>query len=407
MQVATQAGTYHVRRVPLERLEASIPAPYYYDPAHYERELEVFWYGMWLMAGREEEVPNPRDYKVVKIGSQPIVILRDLDGRLRAFHNTCRHRGSILCTEEQGTFRGRRIVCPYHAWTYELDGRLAATPRQMETPGFDMASYSLFGVAVDTWGGFIFVNLAGDQAGPLSAALGDIPERFKNYGFQDLRIGKRIVLDVKANWKLLFENFSECFHCPPVHPELCHIVTSFWEGGAWGLQHDQAGNLAKEYRPRFNPKATTLTMDGTGPLPPFKGLTEDQKQTLYLAQTFRPNFFLNVHPDYVNSHQMLATGPESVRMVYDWLFEPESMKMPEFDLDHYVELWDLTNRQDARNCEWQQEGLHCRRLGHGNFVPQEMGCHQFNQWVLEALGELKGGRAAGSGNGGMGGGMSP
>jgi phenylpropionate dioxygenase-like ring-hydroxylating dioxygenase large terminal subunit len=396
----SQASTYHLRRVALDRLEPSIPARYYYDPQHYERELEVFWYGMWVMAGREEEVPEPRHYKVVKIGTQSIVILRDLDGQLRAFHNTCRHRGSILCTEEQGRLPGRSLVCPYHTWTYGLDGQLVGTPRQMETAGFDRSAYPLFKVAVDTWGGFMFVNLAGERATPLGAALGDLPERFRNYGFADLRIGKRIVLDVKANWKLLFENFSECFHCPPVHPELCEIATLFWDAGAWDLRRDAAGTPVPSARPRFKPGAATLTMDGTARIPPFRGLTADERTNLYQSQIFRPNLFLNVHPDYVNSHQMLPTGPESVRMIYDWLFEPESLTRPEFDLDHYVALWDLTNRQDARNCEWQQEGLHARPLAHGNFVPQELGCHQFNQWVLESLGDLEGPGPTGASNGG-------
>jgi glycine betaine catabolism A len=396
----SQASTYHVRRVALDRLEPSMPARYYYDPQHYGRELEVFWYGMWVMAGREEEVAEPRDYKVRKIGTQSIVILRDLDGELRAFHNTCRHRGSILCTEEQGRLPGRCLVCPYHTWTYSLDGQLVATPRQMETPGFDRAAYPLFKVAVRAWGGFIFVNLAGDRAAPLAEALGDVPTRFRNYGFADLRIGKRIVMDVKANWKLLFENFSECFHCPPVHPELCEIATLFREAGAWGLRTDEAGSPLQRTRPRYKPGAATLTMDGTARIPPFRGLSEQERSTLYQSQTVRPNFFLNIHPDYVNSHQMLPTGPESVRMIYDWLFEPESMKHPEFDLDHYVALWDLTNRQDARNCEWQQEGLHARPLAHGSFVPQESGCHQFNQWVLESMGELEGTRRTEVGNGG-------
>jgi Rieske 2Fe-2S family protein len=389
-----------LRRVALDRLEPSIPARYYYDPQQYERELEVFWYGMWVMAGREEELPEPRHYKVVKIGTQSIVILRDLDGQLRAFHNTCRHRGSILCTEEQGRLPGRSLVCPYHTWTYSLDGQLVGTPRQMQTAGFDRSAYPLFKIAVGTWGGFLFVNLAGERAAPLEAALGDLPERFRNYGFADLRIGKRIVLDVKANWKLLFENFSECFHCPPVHPELCEIATLFWDAGAWDLHRDAAGNPVPSARPRFKPGAATLTMDGTARIPPFRGLTADERTNLYQSQIFRPNLFLNVHPDYVNSHQMLPTGPESVRMVYDWLFEPESLTRPEFDLDHYVALWDLTNRQDARNCEWQQQGLHARPLDHGNFVPQELGCHQFNQWVLESLGELEGARRSEAGNGG-------
>ena len=268
MQPTTQAGTHHYQRTPLTRLEPSIPAPYYYDPRHYERELEAFWYRMWVVAGREEEVPNPRDYKVVKIGTQNIVVLRDMDGRLRAFHNTCRHRGSILCTEETGTIRGRRIVCPYHTWTYDLDGTLVGTPRQMETPGFDMNDYPLFDVAVGTWGGFIFVNLAGRAAGPLADALGDIPGQFARYGFPELRIGKRIVLDIRANWKLLFENFSECFHCPPVHPELCEIVSAYRDAGAWGMRHDAAGNLMKEPKPRYKAGAQTLTMDGTARIPP-------------------------------------------------------------------------------------------------------------------------------------------
>ena len=401
MQPTTQAGTHHYRRIPLTTLEASIPAHYYYDARHYERELDAFWYAMWVVAGREEEIPNPRDYKVVKIGTQGILILRDTEGTLRAFHNTCRHRGSILCTEEAGSVRGRRIVCPYHNWTYELDGTLVATPRQMETAGFDMKDYPLFDVAVDTWGGFLFVNLAGREAAPLSEALGDIPGQFTRYGFPDLRIGKRIILDVKANWKLLFENFSECFHCPPVHPELCEIVSAYRDAGAWGLRYDTAGNLLKELRPRYKPEAATLTMDGTALIPPFKGLTDEERQTLYIAQTFRPNLFLNVHPDYVNSHMMFPTGPESVRMVYDWLFEPESMRLPTFSLEHYVTLWDLTNRQDARNCQWQQEGIHSRELRHGNFVPQEVVCHQFNQWVLTRLGELEEQAPGGtSGNGG-------
>jgi len=395
----SQASTYHQRRVALHQLEPSIPARYYFDPQHYERELEVFWYGMWVMAGREEEVPAPRDYKVVRIGTQSIVVVRDLEGRLQAFHNTCRHRGSILCTEEQGRLPGRSIVCPYHTWTYSLDGQLIGTPRQMESADFDKAAYPLFKVALETWGGFIFVNLAGENAPPLHDALGDLPERFRNYGFADLRIGKRIVIDVKANWKLLFENFSECFHCPPVHPELCEIATLFWDAGAWGLRTDDAGNPLQSARPRYKPGAATLTMDGTARIPPFRGLSAEERTNLYQSATFRPNFFLNVHPDYVNSHQMLATGPESVRMVYDWLFEPEAMTRPEFDLEHYVALWDLTNRQDARNCEWQQEGLHARPLAHGNFVPQEHGCHQFNQWVLESLGE-RARQPGGTGNGG-------
>jgi Rieske 2Fe-2S family protein len=363
-------------RRPLERLEAGLPAAWYRDPAHYERELEAFWYGRWVAVARAEELARPGDWRAMRIGTQSIVVVRSNEG-LRAFHNTCRHRGSVLCTEESGNFARQRIVCPYHSWTYDLAGRLVATPRRMETPDFRMGDFPLFGVAIDTWGGFVFVNLARDPA-PLD--VGGLGGQFQRYRFAELRIGKRIVAEVRANWKLLAENFSECFHCPPVHPELCRVVTAYREAGAWGLR-------GSEKTVEYARGAQTLTLDGSARLPPISTLNEEERRTLYVPAMLPPNLFLNVQPDYVNSHLMFPTGPQSVRIVYDWLFEPERLPLGEADLAHYVALWDLTNRQDAQNCEWQQEGMRSREFAHGHYVPQEFDCHRFAQWVREGLGE--------------------
>jgi glycine betaine catabolism A len=366
-------------RKALERIEAALPASWYRDPGHYQRELEVFWYGRWIAVAREEEISTAGDWRVVRIGTQSIVVLRAESGEIRAFHNTCRHRGSVLCTEEKGSFPRRRIVCPYHSWTYDLAGHLVATPRRMETPDFRADDLGLFAVAADSWGGFVFVHLGGRRAPPLAASLGDMAQRYERYGFRDLRIGKRIVADVKANWKVLAENFAECFHCPPVHPEFCRIVTSYHEAGAWGLRD------RPESKPQYKAGAATLTLDGSARLPPFKRLTESERNTLYIADMVLPNLFLNLHPDYVNSHLMFPTGPETVRIIYDWLFEPQHVPLAQADLDHYVALWDITNRQDARNCEWQQQGLQSREFDHGVFVPQEFDAHRFAEWVRAAL----------------------
>jgi Rieske 2Fe-2S family protein len=312
-----------VKRKPLKKLERGLPAAWYRDPAHYERELEIFWYGGWIAAAREEEVPAAGDWRVVKVGTQSIVLLRNPKGRIKAFHNVCRHRGSILCTEESGRFARERIVCPYHSWTYDLAGDLIATPRRMETPDFDRKDFPLFEVATRTWGGFVFVCFS--KGVPFKP-----PGEFKNHHFEDLKIGKRIVADVKANWKLLAENFSECFHCPPVHPELCRVVTAYQEAGAWGLR-------GKESKPEFEPGAVTLTLDGSARIPSFKRLSKKEKSTPYIPWMLPPNLFLNVQPDYVNSHLMFPTGPESVRIVYDWLFEPAHMPKVA-DLEHYTAL---------------------------------------------------------------------
>jgi Rieske 2Fe-2S family protein len=366
-----------MERRALERVEPALPASWYRDPDHHRRELEVFWYDGWIAVAREEEIAQPGDWRAVRIGSQSIVLLKDANGNFRGFHNVCRHRGSVLCTEEKGSFPRKRIVCPYHAWTYDLDGHLIATPRRMETPDFRFEDFPLHGVAVACWGGFVFVHLG--TPGPLADALRHLPERYERYRFSNLRIGKRIVLEVQANWKALAENFSECFHCPPVHPEFCRIVTAYQDAGAWGLRG------AAEARPEYKPGAQTLTLDGTSRIPPIEGLREEERKRLYSADMVLPNLFLNVHPDYVNSQLMFPTGPESVRMVYDWLFEPRHLPLAEEDLQHYVALWDLTNRQDARNCEWQQQGMQSRAFGHGVYVPQEFDAHRFAQWLRAGL----------------------
>jgi len=357
-------------RIPLKRLAKGLPAAWYRDPAHYVRELEALWYRRWIAVCREEEIASSGDWKVVRVGPQSLVVLRDKN-RIKAFHNTCRHRGSILCTAESGSFARERIVCPYHAWTYDLGGRLIATPRRMATPDFDMKNFSLFDIPLRLWGGFVFVFLHKNLL-PFP-----VEKKFKNYNLEKLRIGKRIVAEVKANWKLLAENFSECFHCPPVHPELCRVVTAYKEAGAWGLR-------GEEKLPEYRRGARTLTLDGTSRIPRFGRLSERESKTLYIPWMMPPNLFLNVQPDYVNSHMMFPTGPESVRIVYDWLFEPGHMPKGA-DLEHYTALWERTNAQDARNCEWQQQGLQSRAFEHGHYVPQEFDCHRFAEWVRAGL----------------------
>ncbi|MCX7960869.1 MAG: aromatic ring-hydroxylating dioxygenase subunit alpha [Burkholderiales bacterium] len=365
-------------RKPLRRLARALPAAWYREPRHYQRELERIWYRHWVAVARAEEVASPGAWRRVELGEQPLLLVRGEHGVLRAFYNVCRHRGSALCSDDEGTFERGRIVCPYHAWTYDLEGRLVATPRRMPTPDFDPRRFALHEAACASWGGFVFVNLAGRRARPLLRSLGAAPERFARYRFDRLRIGKRIVAEVRANWKLLCENFSECYHCPPVHPELVRVVRAYREAGAWGLR-------GPETSPEYAPGARTLTLDGSTRIPPFAALTEAERETLYVPWLVPPGLFLNVHPDYVNSHMMLPAGPARVRIVYDWLFEPEHLPRGA-DLEHYTKLWEITNAQDARNCEWQQQGLAARPFRHGWYVPQEFDCLRFARWVRAALG---------------------
>ena len=143
----------------LDEIADTLPSAYYYEAEHFERELEQIWYRQWLCVGRADAVAAVGDYQVVEVGDQSVIVVRGKDDRLRAFHNTCRHRGSILCEQAQGKFRGERIVCPYHSWTYSLEGDLIATPWRLEGGGFDAAEFPLYAVAVAEWAGFVFINL--------------------------------------------------------------------------------------------------------------------------------------------------------------------------------------------------------------------------------------------------------
>lgn len=372
-------------REPLDRLVAGLPGRWYHDPAQHRRELERVWFGSWIAVARVDELPVPGDYRVVDLGGQSLLVLRDEVGGLRAFHNTCRHRGSILCTESSGRLRGARITCPYHAWSYGLDGRLQSTPRRLPTSDFDPERLGLLSVAVDVWGGFVFVHLGEGGVPALQASLGWLPERLARYGLERLVVGHRMEVEVAADWKLVCENFCECLHCPPVHPELCRLVPAYREGGAWGLRRDPDGRPLPEAISPFGEGVETLTPDGRSRIPALRGLDDAQRRLPYQPALLPPNLFLNLHPDYVNAHMMFPAGPGRVRIVYDWLFEPEALSHPAFDREHYVSLWRTVNAQDARNCEWQQRGVTARGFTHGVYVPQEFDCDRFARWVRAKL----------------------
>ena len=200
----------------LDRVEETLPSEMYVDPAHHRRELDAIWYRNWVYLCRADALEGPGSYRTFDLGSQRILLLRDQDGALRAFHNTCRHRGAQLCRAESGRFGAKRIVCPYHRWSYSLQGALLAhlLPGP-ESEDFDKADYPLYAIAVEDWAGFVFVNLAGGD--------GLVRRRQLRSGFGTTRlIGRsrtwsvghsyRAVLD--CNWKIFWDNFNECLHCP-------------------------------------------------------------------------------------------------------------------------------------------------------------------------------------------------
>ena len=193
--------------------ERTLPGKYYHDPAIHQEELDKIFYQHWQFACRSEEIPNAGDFKILVIGDEQIIVLRDKEGEVGAFFNVCSHRGTQLCTESQGTFDKGSIQCPYHAWTYDLKGNLIGAPMMKETETFKKADCGLPTAAIYNWEGFIFISLAANPV-PFEQQMKGLMGKFSDWNMSGLRIAHQIEYNLKCNWKLILQNYQECYHCP-------------------------------------------------------------------------------------------------------------------------------------------------------------------------------------------------
>jgi len=372
----------------LDRTTASLPAAWYYDPAQYALELEAIWYRDWVCVGRTEDWPEAGDYSVVSIGDESLVLTRDRDGRMHAFHNTCRHRGSELCGLPRGRFPNGRIVCPYHAWSYALDGQLLATPRMDLPADFRREDYPLYAAHLDAWGGFVFVNLSESPESTLADFLGDEAERVRRWPLAELVSVHRDITPLACNWKVFWENYSECYHCPGIHPELCRVMPLYKEGllnYADSSQSRPHGD-ATDTRARVAPGFVTWTLDGQSKLPLIEGPSDADRALGVVFASFTASFFIVAHPDYVRTVRIAPRGAEQVELTVDWLLPPGVAERHPGELEKMYELGRLVVAQDGRVCELNQRGLRSRRHRAGVLMPQEESLHEFHEWLRARLG---------------------
>ena len=334
---------------------------YFVSPEVFAEEQEKIFSKQWVLVGHRGELAKAGDYFVAEVASESLVIVRDKGGEVHGFYNVCRHRGTRLREDRNG--RLSAIQCPYHAWTYGLDGRLLGAPHMDDVPGFDKADYSLHAVNLALWEGFIFVNL-GDSPAPLEEWFASLAGKFSHWNLAKLRPAKRIEYDVRANWKLMFENYSECYHCPGVHPMLSKVSP-----------YDSAENDLAEgpFLGGFMSinKGKSLTMSGDACAFPVKEEEEDgEKQRVFYYSVF-PNMLLSMHPEYVMVHQLWPQSPERTLILCDWFFHPEAFDRADFNPDDAIEFWDMTNRQDWHVCELSQQGIVSRVYEPGPYSSRE------------------------------------
>ncbi|HEU0090494.1 MAG TPA: aromatic ring-hydroxylating dioxygenase subunit alpha [Vicinamibacteria bacterium] len=375
---------YVNRRPEMPEGVKTLPARYYTDPAHFQLEMERIHFDMWLCAGRTEQLAAPGRYFLRQVGNASIVVLAGEDGRPSAFHNVCRHRGTRLCNADEGQLSGR-IQCPYHAWTYGLDGRLISAPHMEKVAGFAEGDYPLQPVATAIWDGHIFINLS-ERPRPFSEHLASLPAKFEPWGMADLRLVEHRVYELKANWKLIIQNYSECLHCPIVHP-LLHRQSHYMSGDNEPPQPTYLGG-----RMDLRDGVKTLTMDGQTTRACLPGLgPDDQRHVYYYA--ILPNLLLNLHPDYMLTFTMWPRAVDRTDVICEWHFHPDQIARPDFDPQDAIEFWDLTNRQDWELSQFAQEGISSRGYRPGPYSNREELLQGLDRFVLERTGAGAPGRA--------------
>ena len=357
-----------------------LPPKVYHDQEIFNWESEEIFRHEWRCVGREEETPNVGSYRLLEFAGEQVIISRGEDNKLHAFINACRHRGATLIEGPQDgkpdCGEAKKIVCPYHAWVYGPDGKLLKAKHTDDLKRFDPREYDLVPLRCETWQGFVFLTL--DKAAePLLTYLDDLVDVFTRFEFEPLRLAKREVYDVAANWKILVENYSECYHCPGVHPQLNALTPydlgediparGLWKGG---------------WQPLVG-EALTMGLDkGSHERPWLKGMTEtDAKRIQYFAVW--PNLLLSLHPDYLMVHMIEPLGPGRSRVVCDWFVHPDTMKLPTYDFSDAHGFWDMTNRQDWHVCELQQRGTASTMLPPGRYSELEASVQAFDLMVAD------------------------
>jgi Rieske 2Fe-2S family protein len=363
---------------------STLPGRYYTDEAIFREELERIFARDWLCLGRAEQIPAsaPGAYLVTPIVGESLLLVRGGEGRARAFFNVCRHRGARLCTQPQGRFDGA-IRCPYHAWTYGLDGRLRLAPNMQDVAGFDRDEYPLVGAEVAEWEGFLFVSLAPAPAPapePFPTAFAPFSDRLAAWHLTELRAARRIEYEVRSDWKQILENYSECYHCPSIHPQLCRLSPA-----TSGRNDPSEGPILGGYSTLSRPGGSLTTSGGTARPPLGEVAGEDLGRVYYYA--IFPNLLLSLLPDYVLTHTLRPLAAGRTHVTCEWLFDPATMAAPGFDPSDAVDFWDLTNRQDWAVCELAQLGVGSRAYTPGPYSHAEGLLDAFRREYLRRMAE--------------------
>lgn len=354
----------------------TLDARWYISAEVFEQECERIFEREWIYVGHEAQLEQAGDYVLATIANESLIVTRDGSGAVRALFNVCRHRGTRMCTAESGHFIGS-IQCPYHAWTYALDGALLAARNMQRVADFDRSDYPLHRAPVAVVDGLVFVTLS-PAPEPIETSLHPLLPKFRRWNVAGLREARRVVYDVACNWKLVFQNYSECYHCPVIHPQLDRLSPS-----DSGRNDCVKGPVLGGYS-ELRERGGGLTTTGRTLRSPVGAVDGEDLDRVYYYTVF-PSMLFSLHPDYVMIHTVRPIAPNRSEVVCSWLFDPEAMAGAEFDPSDAVDFWDLTNHQDWAVSELTQLGLTSRAYRPGPYSNAEGLLHAFDRHYLSVM----------------------
>jgi Rieske 2Fe-2S family protein len=388
MTAATSEPAYSaIVRAHIDR-GVGIPRELYLSEELFAHELTGIFGRSWLYAGHASELAQPGQYLTVECGEESLIVARGREGRLAAFSNVCRHRGARLV--DPGCGIAKRFTCPYHQWSYRLDGTLQGAPRMPES--FDPALHPLPTAHVEVWQGLVFVNLDEGAAEPLADLLGAGEELMSVFDIAHTKVAHTITYQVEANWKLVWENAQECYHCNANHPELIKTFDVGALSAAGRLDTDDAPNRDRRVacgRFPLRPGVDSLTLDGRYASGKSLGGFAEGAAPYTASVHLKPSFALVGCPDYavVLSERPIRADRTEVRM--DWLVHNDAVAGEDYDLDILIKVWNETNLQDWALCERAQRGVRSRSYTPGPLALDELAVLDFYHayaGLLEAAG---------------------
>ncbi|MDO9320053.1 MAG: glycine-betaine demethylase subunit GbcA [Pseudomonas sp.] len=381
----------------------SLPQPFYNDERLFQIDMQEIFHKEWLIAGMTCEIPAKGNYLTLQIGDNPIIVIRGAEGQVHAFHNVCRHRGSRLCVSDKG--KVAKLVCPYHQWTYEIDGRLLFAGTEMGAD-FNLADYSLKPVNVKVAGGYIFISLA-EKPPAIDEFLATLAHYMEPYDMENTKVAVQTTFVEKANWKLVLENNRECYHCNGAHPELLntllewddvtdprasqsfkdHVAASAaaWDAEKIPYAHAGFGLRNRIVRMPLLKGTVSMTMDGKQGCNKLMGRIKNpdlgSMRILHL-----PHSWNHCMGDHVIVFTVWPISAQETRVTTKWIVHKDAVEGVDYDIARLRQVWDATNAQDLRLGEENQRGINSTAYQPGPYSKTyEFGVINFIDWYSQTL----------------------